>query len=69
VLVRVGRLARGPGAPRIRRVVAESRAEAANPFEWEDVMFDQDYVREVLTGVVALVHGSTEVRCGGCEAA
>ncbi|WP_344044946.1 endonuclease domain-containing protein [Nocardioides panacihumi] len=33
LLTRVGRLARGPGAPRIRRVVAESRAEAANPFE------------------------------------
>lgn len=33
VLTRVARLARGPGAPRIRRLVAESRGEAANPFE------------------------------------
>ena len=32
-LARVARLARGPGAPRIRRIVAASRAEAANPFE------------------------------------
>jgi very-short-patch-repair endonuclease len=145
VLARVGSLARGPGAPRIRRVVAESRAEAANPFEsvlraicldvpglrvrpqvlitstdpwsrpdlvdedhrivieadsfewhgdrgalrrdarrynllvvdgwlvlrfsWEDVMFDQHYVAQVLAGVVALVHRYTELACRGCVAA
>jgi very-short-patch-repair endonuclease len=33
VLARIARLARGPGAPQIRRVMAQSRAEAANPFE------------------------------------
>jgi very-short-patch-repair endonuclease len=145
MLARVGRLARGPGAPRIRRVVAESRGEAANAFEsvlralcldvpglrvrpqvlltsvrpwvrpdlvdehhrivieadsfawhgdraalrrdarrydllvvdgwlvlrfcWEDVMFEQDHVREVLAAAVVRVHRSTEVGCPGCAAA
>ena len=30
-------------------------------FAWEDVMFDQEYVRSVLVGVVALVTGRTKV--------
>jgi very-short-patch-repair endonuclease len=34
-------------------------------FSWEDVMFDQDYVRRVVTGIVALVHRSTEGGCPG----
>jgi len=32
-------------------------------FAWEDVMFEQDYVRSVLVGVVDLVAGHTEVGC------
>lgn len=31
-------------------------------FSWEDVMFDPDYVREVLVAVVALARMRTEVR-------
>ncbi|MDO9455590.1 DUF559 domain-containing protein [Nocardioides sp.] len=37
-------------------------------FSWEDVMFDPDYVREVLVAVVALVEGRAEscgCRCHG----
>lgn len=136
-LRRVQMSARGPGAPQVRRIVAEARAEAANPFEsvlraialdvpglrvdpqvvirsatcwarpdlvdrelgialeadsfewhggradlrrdarrynllvvegwivlrfsWEDVMFDQAYVRSVLVAAVALAHRRTEV--------
>jgi very-short-patch-repair endonuclease len=135
LLRRVGTTVRGPGSPQVRRVVAEARAEAANPFEsvlravaldvegldvrpqvvidtarpdlvdedlrvvleadsfewhggrgalrrdarrynllvvdgwivlrfaWEDVMFDQDYVRSVLASVVELVQRRTEVGC------
>jgi very-short-patch-repair endonuclease len=33
LLHRVGATVRGPGAPQVRRAVAEARAEAANPFE------------------------------------
>ena len=33
LLRRVGATVRGPGAPQVRRAVAEARAEAANPFE------------------------------------
>jgi very-short-patch-repair endonuclease len=32
-------------------------------FAWEDVMFDQDYVRSVLLRLVELVAGRTQVRC------
>lgn len=38
-------------------------------FAWEDVMFDQEFVRRVLVGVVALVQGRTEVPCPHCDAA
>ena len=37
-------------------------------FSWEDVMFDPDYVCEVLVAVVALVHGRTERCCVHCRA-
>jgi very-short-patch-repair endonuclease len=138
LLRRVGATVRGPGAPQVRRAVAEARVEAANPFEsvlrataldveglsvrpqvrigqvrpdlvdeelrivleadsfewhgsrralrrdarrynllvvdgwlvlrfaWEDVMFDQSYVRAVLVNVVAR---RTQVGCGcSCHA-
>jgi very-short-patch-repair endonuclease len=32
-------------------------------FAWEDVMFDQDYVRSVLVGVVRLVHRQAQPCC------
>ena len=35
-------------------------------FAWEDVMFEQDYVRRVLMRVVDLVAGRTEVGCRCC---
>jgi very-short-patch-repair endonuclease len=41
-------------------------------FSREDVMFERDYVRQVLTAIVALVHRSTEVGgpvCPDCAAA
>ena len=36
-------------------------------FAWEDVMFDQPFVRQVIEAVVA--RQSTEVRCSRCGAA
>ncbi len=38
-------------------------------FAWEDVMFDQDYVRDVLVAVVELVQRRSEVPCSRCGAA
>jgi len=38
-------------------------------FAWEDVMFDPDYVREVLVEVVDLVRRRTEVLCAWCATA
>ena len=38
-------------------------------FAWEDVMFDQDFVRSVLVAAVALAHGRTKVSCARCGAA
>lgn len=38
-------------------------------FSWEDVMFDREYVRDVLVAVVALVHGQAQRPCGRCGAA
>lgn len=38
-------------------------------FAWEDVMFDQGFVREVLVAAVALAHGRTKVTCPRCGAA
>lgn len=38
-------------------------------FSWEDVMFDQVYVRDVLSDVVALVHRRREVSGCSCGAA
>ncbi len=35
-------------------------------FAWEDVMFDQDYVREVLVAVVEFVQRRSEVPCSTC---
>jgi very-short-patch-repair endonuclease len=145
LLRRVANTARGPGGPRIRRVIEAARAEAANPFEsglraialdvpglqvepqvlirsesgwrrpdlvdrerwivleadsfewhgeraalrrdarrynllvvdgwivlrfaWEDVMFDPDYVHQVLVSVVALVDARTQVGACTCGAA
>lgn len=144
-LRRVAVSAQGPGSPQVRRIAAEARAEAANPFEsvlraialgvpglhvepqlliasatswvrpdlvdrelgvvleadsfewhggrgslrkdarrynlllvdgwivlrfaWEDVMFDQAYVRSVLVGAVALARRRTQVGSCRCRAA
>lgn len=38
-------------------------------FAWEDVMFDPDYVRQVLVAVVALVNRRAELPCPRCLAA
>jgi len=38
-------------------------------FAWEDVMFDQPYVRDVLVAVVSLVHRRREVAGCTCGAA
>lgn len=38
-------------------------------FAWEDVMFDQEFVREVLVAAVRLAHRRTQPRCRGCSAA
>lgn len=38
-------------------------------FAWEDVMFDPDYVRLVLTQTVLLAQRSTELPCRRCDAA
>lgn len=38
-------------------------------FAWEDVMFDQDFVRAVMVDTVALVVGQAAQRCGDCGAA
>lgn len=38
-------------------------------FAWEDVMGDDDYVRETLIGVVKLAQGRGEVTCPRCGAA
>lgn len=38
-------------------------------FAWEDVMFDPDFVRGVLTGAVAIALRRTEPRCPHCSAA
>lgn len=38
-------------------------------FAWEDVMFDQDFVRTVVVDTVALVLGQAQRRCGGCGVA
>lgn len=38
-------------------------------FAWEDVMFDQDFVRRVLTAAVDLAHRRTKVLCSRCRAA
>ena len=35
-------------------------------FSWEDVMFDPDYVRDVLVAVVALVGRRARPGCGTC---
>ena len=145
LLRRVAINARGPGSPRIRRIINAARYEAANPFEsglrgialnvpgldvepqvlirsetawtrpdlvdrdrrivleadsfewhgqrralrrdarrynllvvdgwivlrfaWEDVMFDQDYVHQVLVAVVALVDARAQVPVCTCGAA
>jgi hypothetical protein len=75
LLCRVGASVRGPGAPQVRRAVAEARAEPANPFEsvLRAIALDVDglsvrqlYVRSVL---VKLVARRTEVGCGcSCHA-
>ena len=38
-------------------------------FAWEDVMFDQDFVREVLVAAVELAHRRTKPLCARCGAA
>ncbi len=38
-------------------------------FAWEDVMFDQEFVRSVLVAAVALARGRTKVVCPRCGAA
>ncbi|MDZ5622268.1 DUF559 domain-containing protein [Nocardioides sp. HM23] len=38
-------------------------------FAWEDVMFDQDFVRSVLVAAVALAHRRTKVICPRCGTA
>lgn len=38
-------------------------------FAWEDVMFDQDFVRAVLVAAVGLAHRRTKVVCSRCGAA
>ena len=38
-------------------------------FAWEDVMFDPDYVRQVLVAVVALVQRQADFPCPRCRAA
>lgn len=38
-------------------------------FSWEDVMFDPEFVRDVLVRAVALVVGRTKVSCQVCCAA
>lgn len=38
-------------------------------FAWEDVMFDPDYVHQMLVAVVALVDGRTQVHSCSCSAA
>jgi very-short-patch-repair endonuclease len=38
-------------------------------FAWEDVMFDQEFVRRVLVAAVRLAHRRTQPRCNGCSAA
>ncbi|KAA1417057.1 DUF559 domain-containing protein [Nocardioides humilatus] len=38
-------------------------------FAWEDVMFDQDFVRAVLVAAVELANGRTKVVCATCGAA
>jgi len=37
-------------------------------FAWEDVMFDQEFVRSVLVAAVGLAHGRTKVPCARCGA-
>lgn len=38
-------------------------------FAWEDVMFDQEFVRQILVAAVALAHRRTKPRCSSCGAA
>lgn len=38
-------------------------------FAWEDVMFDQEFVRTVLVAAVSLVEGRTKAPCERCRAA
>lgn len=38
-------------------------------FAWEDVMFDQEFVREVLVAAVEFAHRRTQPRCARCGAA
>lgn len=36
-------------------------------FAWEDVMFDQDFVRAVLTAAVGIAQGRTKATCPRCD--